>query len=64
MVAVTFTAIYPIGLVFGYFINPHIKTWPVPLRALLLPIVAPILLTYVLMPWLTQKVFRYWLYKQ
>jgi antibiotic biosynthesis monooxygenase (ABM) superfamily enzyme len=63
MVIVTFVAIYPIAILFGYVVNPRTITWPVPLRAICLSVAAPILLTYLIMPWLTRKIFKRWLYK-
>jgi uncharacterized protein len=63
MVLTTFIAIYPLSLLFGFFLNPHIDGLPVWLRALFLPIFAPIILTYILMPFLTQRVLKRWLYR-
>lgn len=63
MVIATFIAIYPLSLLAGLYINPHIAMWPVALRALILPVIAPIILTYLLMPFLTQRVLKRWLYK-
>jgi hypothetical protein len=62
MVATTFIAIYPLSLLAGLFVNPHIVNWPVAIRALILPIFAPLILTYLLMPFLTQHVLKHWLY--
>jgi antibiotic biosynthesis monooxygenase (ABM) superfamily enzyme len=63
MVVTTFVAIYPLSVLFGLFLNPHIASWPVLVRALFLPIFAPIILTYLFMPFLTQHVLKRWLYK-
>ncbi len=63
MVVATFIAIYPIALIYGYFVTPHVLTWPTPAKALFLPVFAPALLTYFLMPFLTQRVLKRWLYK-
>jgi antibiotic biosynthesis monooxygenase (ABM) superfamily enzyme len=64
MVAVTFIAIYPISLLFSLFLAPYVENWPVLIRALLLPIIAPIILTYLFMPFLTQRILKRWLYKK
>ena len=63
MVVVTFVAVYPLSLLLGEFVSPLIVHWNIFLRALLFPVIAPVALTYVLMPFLTQKVFKRWLYK-
>jgi len=63
MVVVTFIAIYPLSLVYGLFLAPHLLKWPVWGRAFFLPIFAPIILTYLFMPYLTQHVLKRWLYK-
>ncbi len=63
MVIATSIAIYPISLVYGLFVAPHILHWSVWVRSLCLPIFAPIILTYLLMPFLTQHVLKRWLYK-
>ncbi|MDB5165520.1 MAG: antibiotic biosynthesis monooxygenase [Candidatus Saccharibacteria bacterium] len=62
MVVATFIAIYPISLLFSVFLAPYIADWPVWIRALFLPVLAPIILTYLLMPFLTQRVLKRWLY--
>jgi len=62
MVVTTFLAIYPISLAYGYLVAPHVAAWPVAVRALFLPVFAPILLTYLFMPVLTQRVLKGWLY--
>jgi antibiotic biosynthesis monooxygenase (ABM) superfamily enzyme len=63
MVVVTFIAIYPLSLIYGLYLAPHLITWPVWARAFFLPIFAPIILTYLFMPFLTQHVLKRWLYK-
>lgn len=63
IVVTTFIAIYPLSLLYGLFVATNIATWPVELRALVLPAFAPVLLTYILMPFLTQHVLKGWLYK-
>lgn len=63
MALTTIVAIYPISLFFAVFINTHVTSWPVFLRAALVPIFGPIILTYLFMPFLTRKVLRSWLYK-
>ncbi|MDB5176962.1 MAG: antibiotic biosynthesis monooxygenase [Candidatus Saccharibacteria bacterium] len=63
MVAVTFVAIYPVSLLYTLFIAPFFADMTVPIRSIGLSIIAPLLLTYLLMPFLTQRVFKRWLYK-
>jgi antibiotic biosynthesis monooxygenase (ABM) superfamily enzyme len=63
MVVATFIAIYPISLLFALILNPYIQNWPAAARALVLPIFAPIILTYLFMPFLTQRILKSWLYK-
>jgi uncharacterized protein len=63
MVTTTFIGLYPLSLLFTLFIAPYILKWPSVFRAAVLPIVAPTLLTYWIMPFLTQKVLKPWLYK-
>jgi antibiotic biosynthesis monooxygenase (ABM) superfamily enzyme len=63
MATTTFIAIYPLSLLMSYFLLPHIISWPIPIRSLFLPIFAPIILTYLFMPFLTQRVLKHWLYK-
>lgn len=62
MVIVTLIAIYPLSLLYALFVAPHTVDWFVLLRALILPVCAPIILTYLFMPFLTQHAFRRWLY--
>jgi antibiotic biosynthesis monooxygenase (ABM) superfamily enzyme len=63
MALTTIIAIYPIALFFAVFITPHVTNWTVFLRAALVPIFGPIILTYLFMPFLTRKVLRGWLYR-
>ncbi len=63
MVIATFIAIYPLSLIYGFFIAPNTLSWPTPVRALILPIGAPIILTYLFMPFLSQRVLKRWLYR-
>lgn len=64
MVVVTFVAVYPLSLVLSAFVSPHLAGWNLFVRALLFPVIAPVVLTYVILPFLTQYVFRRWLYKR
>jgi antibiotic biosynthesis monooxygenase (ABM) superfamily enzyme len=63
MVITTFIAIYPLSLLYTLYLAPHILKLPAPVRALFLPVLAPVILTYLFMPFLTQHVFKRWLYK-
>lgn len=63
MVITTFVAIYPLSLINAYFVTPHTGNWPTYARAVILSVFAPIILTYLFMPFLTQRVLRSWLYK-
>jgi uncharacterized protein len=63
MVITTFVAIYPLSLLYSIYLTPHIVKLPAVVRALFLPVIAPIVLTYLFMPFLTQHVFKRWLYK-
>lgn len=62
MAVTTMIAIYPIALVVNIFVVPHIISWPVIFRALVIPIIGPLILTYSFMPLLTQKILKNWLY--
>ncbi|HMI09966.1 MAG TPA: antibiotic biosynthesis monooxygenase [Candidatus Saccharimonadales bacterium] len=64
MVVATFIAIYPVSLLFSLFLSPYIEDWPILVRALFLPIIAPVILTYLFMPFLTQRILKRWLYKK
>jgi antibiotic biosynthesis monooxygenase (ABM) superfamily enzyme len=63
MVVATFIAIYPLSLLFTVYVAPYVVDWPVWARSLFLPVIAPVVLTYVFMPFLTQRVLNRWLYK-
>jgi antibiotic biosynthesis monooxygenase (ABM) superfamily enzyme len=63
MAFTTFVAIYPLSLIYAFLIVSHTGSWPTAVRALILPIFAPIILTYLFMPFLTRRVLRRWLYK-
>jgi antibiotic biosynthesis monooxygenase (ABM) superfamily enzyme len=63
MAVTTMIAIYPIALLVNIFAVPHITSWPVILRALIIPIIGPLILTYSFMPFLTRKILKNWLYK-
>lgn len=64
MAVTTSIAIYPLSLIYGYFIAPHTLIWPVAARSLILPVFAPVILTYLFMPILTQHVLKPWLYNK
>jgi antibiotic biosynthesis monooxygenase (ABM) superfamily enzyme len=53
-------AIYPFVFAFLEWISPHIKGWPLPIRAAVLPLVLLSLMTYLVMPNVT-RVLRPWL---
>jgi antibiotic biosynthesis monooxygenase (ABM) superfamily enzyme len=63
MVVTAFIAIYPLSLLSALYVTPHIVNLPVLVRALFLPVFAPIILTYLFMPFLTRRVLKRWLYK-
>jgi uncharacterized protein len=63
MTVVTFAAAYPLSLLLGAFVSPHIVKVNIFIRALVFPLVVPAILTYFSMPFLTQRVFKRWLYK-
>jgi antibiotic biosynthesis monooxygenase (ABM) superfamily enzyme len=62
MVTAIFIAIYPLSLLFNIFVAPHLVSWPVILRSLVFSVIAPTLLTYFLMPFVSQKLLKRWLY--
>jgi len=64
MVITTFIAIYPISLAYGGLVAARVVHWPLAFKALFLPVFAPIILTYLFMPFLTQRLLKRWLYKQ
>jgi hypothetical protein len=57
---ISLVAIYPLVLVFQAFVVPLIASWPLPLRALMFPLVLLTLMTYVVMPVVT-RLLRRWL---
>jgi antibiotic biosynthesis monooxygenase (ABM) superfamily enzyme len=61
MVLVTLLAVYPLSLFFQGLIAPWTQSWPLPLRAVLFPLVVVPTLTYAFMPGLS-RAFRGWLY--
>lgn len=63
MVIATFIAVYPLALLLGWLIAPHIIHYNIFLRSLLFPIILPLALTYVLMPIVTQRLLKHWLYE-
>jgi len=62
MAMTTFIAIYPLSLIVNFFVLPLVTDWPTAVRALILSVAAPIILTYLFMPFLTQRVLKRWLY--
>ena len=61
MVIATFSAVYPLSLLFQALVAPATKSWPLLLRALVFPLVMVPLLTYAVMPNLS-RALRRWLY--
>ncbi|ASU83127.1 antibiotic biosynthesis monooxygenase [Nocardiopsis gilva YIM 90087] len=61
MSLVSFCAVYPCVLLFNVLFAAELAPWPVALRALVLPMVMAPLLTYAIMPLLSQ-LLRRWLY--
>lgn len=61
MVVVTFCAVYPLSLLLNAFATPLTKAWPVPLQALVFPVIVIPLLTLLVMPALS-RALRRWLY--
>jgi uncharacterized protein len=53
-------AIYPLVFAFLAWVNPHIKEWPIALRAAVFPLVLLSLMTYLVMPTIT-RLLRPWL---
>jgi uncharacterized protein len=58
---VTFGGVYPLSLILQTTAVPVAQGWPLPLRALVFPIILVPLLTYVIMPVLSRLLSR-WLY--
>jgi uncharacterized protein len=61
MTVVSFIAVYPCVVLFQLLAGPRLETWPLPLRALILPLMLSPLLTYAIMPFLS-RVLRNFLY--
>ncbi|RFS84986.1 antibiotic biosynthesis monooxygenase [Actinomadura spongiicola] len=61
MIAVTFCAVYPLSLLLQAFVTPSTTSWPLPLKALVFPVIVIPLLTLLVMPALS-RLFRRWLY--
>ena len=60
MLLATFLGAYPLVVLLSAFVLPWVEGWPLLARAALLPVVLT-LMTYVVMPQLTQ-LLRRWLY--
>jgi uncharacterized protein len=58
---VTLVGAYPLVILISAFVMPQLQAWPLLVRSAVLPVVLLTLMTYVVMPLLTQ-VFRGWLY--
>jgi antibiotic biosynthesis monooxygenase (ABM) superfamily enzyme len=52
---------YPLVVLFSAFVLPQLAAWPLLVRSAVLPVVLLTLMTYVVMPRLTQ-LLRGWLY--
>ncbi|MFI9557557.1 antibiotic biosynthesis monooxygenase [Nonomuraea endophytica] len=63
MALTSFAAVYPCVLLFQWLVAGRLTELPLPLRALVLPVIMAPLLTYALMPWLS-RVLRRWLYDE
>ncbi|SPT58573.1 antibiotic biosynthesis monooxygenase [Actinomadura madurae] len=61
MIVVTFCAVYPLSLLLQAFVTPSATSWPLPLKALVFPVIVIPLLTLVIMPALS-RALRRWLY--
>ncbi|MER6093729.1 antibiotic biosynthesis monooxygenase [Streptomyces bluensis] len=61
MTLMTMLGAYPMSFVINWLISPHTTALPVPLKALLFPLLISPLLTYLIMPGLS-RLFRRWLY--
>jgi antibiotic biosynthesis monooxygenase (ABM) superfamily enzyme len=62
MVVTTFIGIYPLSVVYGGVVAAHVTHWPLAFKSLFLPVLAPIILTYLFIPFLTQRALKRWLY--
>jgi antibiotic biosynthesis monooxygenase (ABM) superfamily enzyme len=60
---VSLLAIYPLVMAFQKWLLPVIKDWPLPLRALIFPLILLTLMTWIVMPLVTRAI-RAWLYRQ
>ena len=63
MAFVTLVAIYPLVLLSVYAVNPVLDWMPVPARVLVTSAVLVVLMTWVVMPWLTRRAYP-WLYPE
>ncbi|MGP4027028.1 antibiotic biosynthesis monooxygenase [Actinomadura sp. 3N407] len=61
MIIVTFCAVYPLSLLLNAFVTPLTKAWPVPVQAMVFPLLVVPLLTVFVMPALS-RLLRRWLY--
>ncbi|WP_370422697.1 antibiotic biosynthesis monooxygenase [Streptomyces sp. QH1-20] len=61
MACMTLLAVYPFVLLYTWLVAPNLVSWPVPLRAAVLPLALSPTLTYLVMPRLSE-LFRRWLY--
>lgn len=59
MTVVSFIAVYPCVLAFQWLAVGRITGWPLPLRALALPLLLSPLLTYAIMPFLSRRLRRF-----
>ena len=63
MALVTLVAIYPLVLLSGYALEPALGWMPGPARALVTVALLVVLMTWVVMPWLTRRAYP-WLYPE
>ncbi len=61
MAVVTWLAITPLLIVFNYFFGPIFKDLPLALRLICMTPWIVLIMTYMLMPFMT-KLFKWWLY--
>jgi antibiotic biosynthesis monooxygenase (ABM) superfamily enzyme len=62
MAIVTLLAIYPLVLLVQVTVAPLLEPWPLLLRTLVISSLFVCLMTYVVMPLMTNRVFGWWLY--
>ncbi|MFD9903570.1 antibiotic biosynthesis monooxygenase [Streptomyces sp. NPDC059063] len=62
MAVMTLLAVYPFAFLHTWLAAPHLTSWPLPLRAAVLPLFLSPTLTYVVMPRLSRLLKR-WLYR-